>query len=172
MMPKTYTINLEQAKEIEKIRKTVRDKKIDKRLYAIQLRGEGLKNPTIAAKLDTSAKVISHWVSAYSKEGPGALMGGKYGGNRRNMSIEEEAAFLAKYKEQARQGQIVEVGIIKAAYEEKVGHSIGGGQIYRVLHRHGWRKIMPRSRHPKKASDEAMEASKKLRKPLKNALAN
>ena len=26
--------------------------------------------------------------------------------------------------------------------------------VSQVLHRHGWRKVMPRSRHPKKASEE------------------
>ena len=31
-----------------------------------------------------------------------------------------------------------------------------------LLERHNWRKVMPRSRHPKKASDEAIEASKKI----------
>ncbi|MDE7249890.1 MAG: winged helix-turn-helix domain-containing protein, partial [Lachnospiraceae bacterium] len=33
--------------------------------------------------------------------------------------------------------------------------------IYCVLKRHGWRKVMPRSRHPKKASEEVIETSKK-----------
>ncbi len=32
-----------------------------------------------------------------------------------------------------------------------------------VLKRKGWRKVMPRSKHPKKASPEAIEASKKLK---------
>ena len=31
-----------------------------------------------------------------------------------------------------------------------------------VLHRQGWRKIMPRSRHPKKADEEVIATSKKL----------
>jgi transposase len=159
-MPKEYMISKEQAAEIKKVRRSVTDKRIDKRLQAIQLRGEGLQNPEIAVKLDCCAKVVSRWVSAYSKDGIQALMGGKYGGNRRNMSIEEETAFLEDYKKQAEQGQIIEVGAIKAAYEAKVGHTIGGSQIYRVLHRHGWRKIMPRSKHPNKASVEAIEASK------------
>jgi len=44
----------------------------------------------------------------------------------------------------------------------KVGHRISSGQIYRVLHRHDWRKVMPRSRHPKKASEEVIATSKKL----------
>ena len=58
-------------------------------------------------------------------------------------------------------GHVVEISQIKAAYVEAVGHRIGNGQIYCVLKRRGWRKVMPRSRHPKKASDEAIEASKK-----------
>ena len=161
-MPKTLRISIEQTQALKTTRDAVTDKRIDRRLHAVQLRGEGLKNPEIASKLDCSAKVVSRWVSAYCKDGIGALMGGKYGGNRRNMSAAEEEAFLAEYKKQAEEGQIIEVGAIKAAYEAKVGHSIGGSQIYYVLARHGWRKIMPRSKHPNKASDEAIEASKKL----------
>ena len=161
-MPKTFRIRVEQVQEIKEARKRNKDKKIDKRLHAIELRGEGATNSMIALKLDTSAKVVSHWVSAYCKNGIQALLGGKYGGNRRNMSISEEAAFLEEYKKQAEQGQIIEVGTIKAAYEKKVGHSIGGSQIYYVLRRQGWRKVMPRSKHPDKANDEVIEASKKL----------
>ena len=51
---------------------------------------------------------------------------------------------------------------LKEAYDKAVGHKSGSGQIYFVLHRHGWSKKMPRSKHPQKASDEAIEASKKL----------
>lgn len=58
--------------------------------------------------------------------------------------------------------ELIESSDIKAAYEEKVGHSIGSGQIYYTLKRHGWRKIKPRRRHPKKASAKVIEASKKL----------
>ena len=57
---------------------------------------------------------------------------------------------------------MVEISEIKAAYQEAVGHSIGTAQIYYVLHRHKWRKVMLRSRHPKKASEEVVETSKKL----------
>jgi len=128
----------------------------------VQLRGEGMKNKDVAKKLDTSPKVVSRWVSAYNRLGIDALMGGRYKGNRRNMSFEEETEFLSGYERLAESGQIIEISMIGRAYEERVGHRIGGSQIYRVLARHGWRKVMPRSRHPKKASDEAIEASKKL----------
>lgn len=33
-------------------------------------------------------------------------------------------------------------------YEDAVGHKIGSGQIYEVLARHEWRKVMLRIRHP------------------------
>ena len=65
-------------------------------------------------------------------------------------------------KEEAE--EIIEVSAIKRAYEAIAGSSKSHGQIYKVLKRHGWRKIKPRSRHPKKASPEAIEASKKLSK--------
>ena len=82
--------------------------------------------------------------------------------------MEEEAALLEPFQAEAEKGQIVEVSKIKAQYEEAVGHRIGGSQIYYVLERHGWRKVMPRSRHPKKASDEVIETSKKLKKKYRN----
>ncbi len=161
-MPKTYKISLENAAEIEKKRKTISDKKVDKRLYAVQLRGEGLTNNEIAGKLDTSAKMVSHWVSAYINGGINALLPKKRIGNHRNLSIEEENELLDSFTKQAEAGQIVDLNDLKAEYVKKVGHSIGGSQIYRMLKRHGWRKVMPRSKHPKKASNEAIEASKKL----------
>ena len=55
-----------------------------------------------------------------------------------------------------------DVKAIKAAYDKKVGHETGHGQIYFVLHRHGWSKKLPRSKHPKSATPEAIDASKKL----------
>ncbi len=72
---------------------------------------------------------------------------------------------MIENKEQAEKGELVEVSAIESAYREAVGHSIGNGQIYCVLHRHGWKKIMPRSRHPKKASEEVIKTSKKLKQP-------
>ena len=162
-MPKTYKISAENAAEIKEVRKTITDKKVDRRLYAVQLRGEGLTNDEIAQKLDTSDKMVSQCVSAYINNGGiAALLPKERIGMHRNLSIEEEKEFLSAYTKQAEAGQIIDLNELKAAYIEKVGHSIGGSQIYRMLERHGWRKVMPRSKHPQKASNEAIEASKKL----------
>lgn len=162
-MPKTYKISTENVAEIKATRKTIRDKKADKRLYAVQLRGEGHTNQEIADKLDTSDQMVSHWVSVYAKGGIDELLPKKRKGNHRNLSIEEEKELLEYFTKQAESGQMIDLNELKSAYIKKVGHSIGSGQIYRVLKRHNWRKVMPRSKHPKKANDEAIEASKKLK---------
>jgi len=100
-MPKTYDISAENVAEMEKIRKTISDKKVDRRLHAVQLRGEGLTNHEIADKLDTSAKMVSHWVSAYTDGRITALLLKKRIGNHRNLSIEEENEFLDSFAKQA-----------------------------------------------------------------------
>lgn len=62
------------------------------------------------------------------------------------MSVEEEARILAPFKERAEKGELVEVREIAEAYQAAVDHPIGNAQIYFVLHRHGWRRVMPRSK--------------------------
>jgi transposase len=161
-MPKTYNLTREQVAEIAEAREKNRDKRVEKRLRAVQLRGEGKRNKEIAAMVGTSSDMVSNWVAAYAKHGLETLFAKARKGYHRNMSYEEEASLLEPFVARANEGQIVEVSEIRQAYELAVGHSIGGGQIYRVLKRQGWRKVKPRSRHPKKASVEAIEASKKL----------
>ena len=147
---------------IKTARKENRDKQVDKRLQALELQATGENAKKIAEITGFHPAYISQLMAKYRDGGIEAITGNHYGGNRRNMSFEDEAALLEPFRQKAELGQIVEVSEIKAAYEKAVGHSIGGTQIYYVLRRHGWRKVMPRSKHPKKASDEAIKASKKL----------
>lgn len=161
-MPKTHYIPPQDAEKIKQIRNRIRDKQEDKRLYAVQLRAEGNTHLQIAEKLDTSRQVVSNWISKYVKEGLDSLLKKCQKGNHRNLTFEEEAELLKPFEEQAEKGQLIPVQEIEEAYREKVGHSISSGQIYRVLKRHNWRKVMPRSKHPKKASEEVVETSKKL----------
>jgi transposase len=106
--------------------------------------------------------MVSRWISSYAKGGVAALLPKPRPGRPTQIDIKEEAALIAGFRARAEAGQIVEVSEIKAAYQGKVGHRIGSGQIYYVLKRHEWRKVKPRSRHPKKATPEVIEASKKL----------
>jgi transposase len=162
-MPKTHKFTTDSYTEVEALMKKTTDAKLSKKLEVLQLRMEGYKNAEIAKITKYSKSRVSALVCIYANNGISYFeKEQRTGGNRRNITVSEETAFLETYKKQAEQGQVIEVGEIKAAYEEKVGHTIGGSQIYYVLKRHKWRKVMPRSKHPNKASDEVIEASKKL----------
>ena len=161
-MPKKYKINERDIEKVTEARKKTNNKQEDKRMQAVILRGQGLSDKAIAERLETSSDMVSRWISLYAKEGINGLLTKPSPGRPLQISFEEEAKMLAEFEAKAEAGQIVEVSDIEAAYTAKVGHNIGSGQIYRVLKRHKWRKIKPRSRHPKKATPEVINASKKL----------
>ena len=164
-MAKPYAISQSQLVEIETARKKNRNKNIERRLYVLVMRAEGKSLEEISEKTGYHISTASKLIARYMRDGISAIAENHYKGNRRNMSFEEEAAILAPYIERAERGEMVDIKEIAAAYQKAVPHKISDTQIYYVLHRHGWRKIMPRSRHPKKASEEAIEASKELKQP-------
>ena len=164
-MAKSYAISQSQLVEIETARKKNRNKNIERRLYVLVMRAEGKSLEEISEKTGYHISTASKLIARYMRDGISAIAENQYKGNRRNMSFEEEAAILAPYIERAERGEMVDIKEIAAAYQKAVPHKISDTRIYYVLHRHGWRKIMPRSRHPKKASEEAIEASKKLKQP-------
>jgi transposase len=164
MMPKTYHFSEEQVAEVEAAKKKNKDKNVDKRLEALLLRANGVKRAEVSVKTGFCKQYITDLTSKYHQKGISAIVENQYIGNNRNLSFEEEAALLNTFKKAAESGQLVSVSDILAAYEAKIGRSTAKdhGRIYRVLARHGWRKVMPRIKHPNKASDEAIEATKKL----------
>lgn len=158
-----YHITIEDAEKIAEYRKNVRDKKEDKRLYAVELRGRGMRNEDISKKLDTDKRVVSRWAAMYVKGGIDAIRNKKRESHNWNMPYEKEEQILRSFEKEAEKGQIIETSKIKKAFEDALGRKIGSAYIYRVLKRHNWTKKMPRSKHPKKADDGAINASKKLK---------
>ena len=161
-MSKAYEISKNQIAEIEKHRKQTKDKNVDKRLRTVQLRAEGYSNSEISDRVEAHPKVVSRWICGYIKNGIKSILKGDYRGNHRNLTLEEETKFIDGFKEKALKGELVTVKEIKIAYCEKIGHKCGNGQIYRVLERQKWRKVVPRKEHPNKASEAEIDASKKL----------
>lgn len=155
-------ISESQVGEIKAARKANQNKKIERRLQVLEMYGAGKSQKEMQEVSGFCRSYINVIIKAYKEKGISAVGEAHYKGNHRNMSYEEEEAVLAPFKAEAEAGQMIEVSKIKAAYEEKVGHKIGNGQIYYVLKRQGWRKVMPRSKHPNRASEEAIDASKKL----------
>ena len=157
------SIDQEEYNKIVEAEKATQDKQISRRLKALMLRYEGLSNAEVGERLGLCSVRVSQLVSEYKKKGLEVFVQKKYGGNHRNMSEAEEAELLEKFKQRAEKGKVIVAKEIKTAFDKKLGRDTGRGYIYMLLKRHGWRKVMPRSRHPKKASEEAIEASKKLR---------
>lgn len=87
-----------------------------------------------------------------------------WGGRRRaSMSIEGERKFLAPWAKQCVDGGVLVVAPMRAALAQELGHAVAASVVYRLLARHGWRKVAPDTRHPK--SDPAVqEAWKKTPK--------
>ena len=165
---KKYTFSEEEKQEIKAARVKNRDKNVEKRLVALEMRAEGKRNKEISEKTGFHIQHITELVSKYKSKGLSSITDNHYHGNRRNMSYAEEEAILEPFRKAAEAGEIVSVRDIEDAYRKAVGHSIGTAQIYYVLRRHNWRKVMPRSKHPKKANEEVIETSKKLTKKSTN----
>jgi transposase len=133
-----------------------------RRVQCVWLRGKlGLSNEEIAVAVGWSSNTVRAWHSRYLRHGEDVLVGAGRGGRRHcYLKPDEEAAFLQGFLEQAERGGILVVGEIKAAYEQAVGHAVPKSTVYRMLARHGWRKIAPRPRHPK-GDPAAQDAFKK-----------
>lgn len=104
----------------------------------------------IADIVGLKLQTIRNLHAAYLKEGETVLhLSGKGGRYRSNLSLEEEEALLAAFEGDGTLGAIVEVSHIQQAYEQYLGRPVPNSTVYRLLHRQGWRKLAPRSQHPK-----------------------
>ena len=73
-----------------------------------------------------------------------------WGGRRRALlTPDEEKEFLAPWVGLARAGAMVVVSPIRAALSQRLGQPVKPSVVYRLLARHGWRKVAPDTRHPK-----------------------
>lgn len=115
----------------------------------------------IALHTDVSVSSVYDVVSRYNRFGPEAIEGHEHGIRRRcYLSREEEAEFLKPFLEVAPTGEICVAGPIKEALKALLDHPVHDSTVYRMLHRNGWREIVPRPAHPE-AKEETQEAFKK-----------
>ena len=88
----------------------------------------------------------------------------QWGGRRRAaMTLEEERRFLAPWAELSAQGGMLVVSPLRAALAQELGHPVAASVVYRLLARHGWRKVAPDTKHPK--SDPAVQQEWKKNSP-------
>ncbi|CIX54452.1 transposase [Streptococcus pneumoniae] len=97
----------------------------------------------------------------YEEFGLDSLLQETRGGrNHAYMTVEEEKAFLARHLKATEAGEFVTIDALFQAYKKELGRSYTRDAFYQLLKRHGWRNIMPRPEHPKKADAQTIVASK------------
>lgn len=112
-----------------------------------------------AALLGVGRATAARLQARFRRTVPSAARASRGGwGGRRNalLTHEEEQAFLAPWLAQAKAGGVLVVSPLRAALAQQLGQPIKASVVYRLLARHGWRKIAPDTRHPK--SDPAAQA--------------
>ena len=110
-----------------------------------------MSGPQVAEALNYRLQTVYLLWHKWMKEGLAVFTRKKPPGGRNNayMTSEEEEEFLRPFREKSPQGGIVEIREIKKAFEDRIGALIPKSTIYRLLRRHGWRKIAPGKKHPK-----------------------
>ena len=92
-----------------------------------------------------------------------------WGGRRRAlMSTEAEEQFLKPWTSQAQAGGVLVLSPIRAALAQHLGRPVKGSVVYRLLARHGWRKVAPDTRHPKsdpQVQEDWKKNSRKIWRP-------
>ena len=160
-------MNKEGIEAVKKLREKMsetKNKNAYRRLQAVALRYEGWQRSEVLEITGFNPQWVGHLCRVYRNEGTeGLLKDGRKGGNHKNMTNDEEKAFLSRFEELATKGQIITINDIASAYDDAVGVKHGSlSTVYYLLHKHGWRKVAPKQYHPGKANDEVIETSKKL----------
>jgi len=153
--------NQDQVKRLQKALQREKDPTVRQRIQMVLLREDGKTQPKIAELTGVSLSTVNRAHMAYDNGGVNALRPKPTGGRRReNMTLEEEKAFLTKFAKAAGAGELLNIGELKSAYEQEIGHATSNSTVYDLLARHEWRKLMPRPFHPDR-NIEAQEAYKK-----------
>lgn len=122
----------------------------------------------VAELLGVSTQAVWKWVGEYNAVGPSGLDRKGRGGRRWGwMSLDGERAFLAQYLATAENGDLLTARQLQAALSEAVGRAVKIDYVYRLLHRHDWRKLTPRPHHAQRDAAQAEAFKKNFRKPSK-----
>lgn len=161
-MRKPQPIPKERVLELEGFRKIKWPGEEFRRFLCVWLRVDRNLSPAeIARILGWHPITVRTTQQEFIKHGVASLEEKPRGGRRRQlMSLEDEQAFLAGFAERAKEGSLLVVGDVHAALEARLGRKVAESTTYRLLKRHGWRKVVPRPFHPKR-NPEAAEGFKK-----------
>ena len=155
-------IDQKATRFLDKLLRQAKTKAEFQRVQCLWLRASlGLHHREVAQAVGWNPSHVKRVWSEYFKQGAAALLRPGRGGRRRqNLTLTEEQALLDGFFSAATAGGVLVVDAVKAAYEQRLGRTVPKSTVYRMLARHGWRKIVPRGRHPRNDPAQA-EAFKK-----------
>lgn len=146
---------------MQRIKRTTGFWKVQKWLVILNSLIDPRPAKKIAEHTGLAEQTVHNLISKYNRLGPEHVEGPGKGGRRRcYLTLEEEVEFLDPFKQKAIAGQIATASEIKKAFEKRISRKVHKTTIYRLLDRHGWRKISPRPYHVDADKDE-QEAFKK-----------
>ena len=130
--------------------KEARNKAEFQRVQCLWLRAAlGLNANQVAQALGWRPTSVRRLQAQYWRQGEALWQRPRRGGRRHeNLPVAKEAQLLAGFLQRAERGGLLEVSRVRQAYEQAVGHAVPKSTVYRMLARHGWRKLAPRPRHP------------------------
>ena len=145
------------VERLEQVLREARSKAEFQRVQCVWLRAAlGLNANQVAQALGWRPTSVRRLQAQFLQQGEGLWeRPGPGGRHHQNLTREEEAGLLQGFLKRAEQGRLLEVSRVKQAYEQAVGHVVPKSTVYRMLARHGWRKLAPRPRHPQ--ADEARQ---------------
>jgi len=112
----------------------------------------------IADIIGVSVYTVNSWVYDYNHKGEQSVYSQARGGNRTSfLSWEEEEGLLQEISRRADKGLLLVVKTIRAEIEAELGRTVSKDYPYDLLHRHGWRRVVPRRRHPKRDPEQQAE---------------
>lgn len=157
-----YMYPQETVYEMERLLKSASDVIAFRKIQCIYLRAKyGYLPKQISEITGLSMSRVRQIHTSYNQEGKSVLKETRRGGrNHSYMDEASESKILESFNQKASQGEVVIVREIHKKYEEVLQKKVTKSAIYKLLHRHGWRKIFPRPNHPNQNKDE-IEAFKK-----------
>lgn len=147
--PAIPTMNIES--DYLAVRKSLREAKTKRefeRILCVWLRlALSLNSKQIATAIGWTAGSVRRVQARFANEGIRCFVSKPTGGRKReNISIEREERILEKFVQQAKRGIPLNVPQLKQAYELSVGRAVPRSTIYRLIHRHGLKRLLPRAR--------------------------
>ena len=103
----------------------------------------------------TSNRKFSDNFNLFTTSEPDEVRPSRGGRRHASLTLEEEKEFLSSWAQTSNTGEVLIASPIREALAQKLGHPVSASVVYRMLSRHGWRKVAPDTRHPK--SDPKMQ---------------